>query len=86
MFEISEQRMADQVTTIINKEWFTAEKMDEIRRREEHQKQNKDIEAALEDPDLTLENLWVCLPAVNNNLERNINNNDREAVEKMMRK
>ena len=31
-FEISEQRMADQVRTIIKKKWFTTEDLDEIRR------------------------------------------------------
>ena len=35
-FEISEQQMADQVRTIINKKWFTAELLNEIRRSEEH--------------------------------------------------
>ena len=31
-FEISEQRMADQVRTILKKEWFTAEELEEIKR------------------------------------------------------
>ena len=40
----------------------------------------------LEDPDLTLKSSWVCLSVVNKTMERDISNDDRETVEKIMRK
>ena len=32
-FDISEQRLADQVRTIMRNKWFTSEELDEIKRR-----------------------------------------------------
>ena len=42
-YGISEQRMADPIRTVIKKKWFTAEKLDEIR-KDEHQNENEILE------------------------------------------
>ena len=40
--------MANQVRTIINKKWLTAEELDQIKKYEKLQNDNEDIETALE--------------------------------------
>ena len=48
IFEISKERMADQVRTIITKKWFTAEELDKIGIGEKHQNKDEDSGTSLE--------------------------------------
>ena len=54
-FELTENRLAMQARTIIRKEWFTAEELDEIRMRETGQRETEEIEEGRQEERVTVE-------------------------------
>ena len=84
IFEISEPCMAEWVKAIIKKKWFAAEKLDGIRSGEKHQ--NEGMGAALMGTCSKLESPHLLKNVVDAVPERDININNRETIETIMRK